>query len=177
MEDRERHRREAKQVRAGLHRAPHDCALGMPAPRTRPEGWAASHTRGVHPVHLCQRPQPSLLQQLLPLLSPHSLPCEQAALQRACAHPRERSRSLCSSLSGSGAPRLLSCSVASHLDVCISILGIGQQNAATALAACLAQSVASIALSLHAAPSARGCRHPPATTEPLVAAALPVLGS
>ena len=74
MEDRERHRREAKQVRAGLHRAPCDCALGIPALHIRPEGWAASHTRGVHPVHLCQRPQPSLLQQLLPLITVQTFP-------------------------------------------------------------------------------------------------------
>ena len=85
MEDRGRHRPEANQVRVGPHRAPRDCALGMPALHTRPVGWATTHTHGIHPVPLCQWSLPSPLQQLLPLLSPHALPCEQAALQR-CSH-------------------------------------------------------------------------------------------
>ena len=86
------HRRRANQVRAGPHRAPRDCALGMRALHTQPWGWAASRARETHCVLLCQGPQtPSqtpLLQQLQPLLSPNALPCGQAALQRSFARSR-----------------------------------------------------------------------------------------
>ena len=69
MEDRERNRREVKQARTGLRRAPRYCALGKTALHTHPEGWAASHARGTHSAHLCQGPQPPLMLHLLPLLS------------------------------------------------------------------------------------------------------------
>ena len=128
MEDRGRHRREANQVRVRPHRAPRDCALGMPALHTQPVGWAASRVRGTHCVRLCQGPQTSLLLQLLPLLSPSALSLGQAVLQRACARFRERSRSLRSPLRGSGALRLLSCCDAAHLGVCNGILCSRQQS-------------------------------------------------
>ena len=151
MEDREQHRRGANQVRAGLHRAPRDCALGMPALHTQPVGWAASRARGSHSERLCQEPLPSLLLHPLSLLSPTVLSCDQVALQRARTRSRERSWSLRSALRGSGAPQLLSCCAAAHLDVCNGILCSRQQSVVAIPVAFLAQTAASIVSSPHVA--------------------------
>ena len=163
MEDRQRTRRRANQVRAGLQRAPRDRALGMPAQHTHPGGRAASRARGTHSLLQCHGPFPSMLQHMLPLLSPSAISCVQAALQLARARSRERSLSLRSALRGSGAPRLLNHCAVPHLDVCSGAQCSRQQSAAATPAASLAQSVASRALSLHVAPAARGCQHPPST--------------
>ena len=161
MEDRDRMRGSDRCACARPCRTPRDCALGMAALHTQPVGWAASRARGTHSVRLCQGPQPSLLLQLLTLLSPSALPYDQAALQRACARSCERLRSLRSPLCGSGALRLLSCCDAAHLGVCNGILCGRQQSVVAIPVAFLAQTAASIVSSLHVALVDRGSRRPP----------------
>ena len=158
------HRRRANQVRAGPHRAPRDCALGMRALHTQPWGWAASRARGTHSVRLCQGSQTPLLQQLLSLLSPNALPCGQAALQRSSTRSRASIRLLCPSLRRSGTPRLTSCCVATpKLDVCSSIMRHRQQRGLAGSAVSRVQSVASATPNLLVVPVAHGHRCPPST--------------
>ena len=163
MEHRRRTRRRADQVRAGPHRAPRDCALGMRALHTQPRGWAAFLARGTPPVSQCQGPQSSLLQQLLPLLSPNALPCGQAALQPSCTRSCELYRSSRSPLRGSGVLRLLNCCAVAHVVVCNGMLCIRWQSAAAIWAASPVQSAVSVAFSPHVALAAHGCRCPPST--------------